>query len=111
MEKFLQHSWVILPLGLLLLVSLSLRYVATAPHRDNTTVEVTTNPFMNLDKNPTGNLPPRILLVGVPFTAQAPYGEWNDPKYGDGCEEASILMAAYWAKGQTSLPKATAKAE
>ena len=35
----------------------------------------------------------------VPFVAQAPLGNWNDPKQKDGCEEASALMAIYWANG------------
>lgn len=111
LETFLSHSWMILPLILLLGVFISLRYVSTAPSSDDSTIEVTTDPFMDLDNNPTKNLPPRIMLSGVPFTSQAPFGEWDDPIYKDGCEEASILMAAYWAKGQTSLPKATAKEE
>jgi hypothetical protein len=33
--------------------------------------------------------------AGVPFTPQAPLGQWNDPVFQDGCEEASILMAWY----------------
>lgn len=37
------------------------------------------------------------VLHDVPFIAQAPLAQWNDPMFQDGCEEASILMAAVWA--------------
>jgi hypothetical protein len=47
------------------------------------------------------NLPPKVLQ-SVIFTAQAPGGNWSDPREQDGCEEASILMAAKWAKGETT---------
>jgi hypothetical protein len=36
----------------------------------------------------------------VPFVAQAPLGEWSDPRQQDGCEEASVLMAVAWARGE-----------
>lgn len=42
------------------------------------------------------NLSPKILKLPVPFTAQAPTGNWEDIKQGNGCEEASILMAYSW---------------
>lgn len=44
----------------------------------------------------TGN-----VLQDVPFTAQAPFGEWSDLRQEEGCEEASTLMAVSWARGQT----------
>lgn len=37
----------------------------------------------------------------VPFVTQAPLGEWSDPRQQDGCEEASVLMAVAWARGET----------
>lgn len=40
------------------------------------------------------------LLQIVPFTPQAPLGEWQDPVQQDGCEEASTLIAVSWAKGE-----------
>lgn len=52
---------------------------------------------------------PVILLV-VPFTSQAPFGEWSNPVYGHGCEEASIVMAMHWVSGK-SLTKKKAAAE
>lgn len=36
----------------------------------------------------------------VPFTAQAPTGDWSDERQQDGCEEASALMAMAWVKGE-----------
>ncbi len=51
-----------------------------------------------------------ILIPDVPFTIQAPSGEWSDPMQQDGCEEASVLMAMYWYK-DLKLDKATAKKE
>lgn len=34
----------------------------------------------------------------VPYTSQAPLGQWNDPRQKDGCEEASVIMAMMWAQ-------------
>ncbi len=42
----------------------------------------------------------RIIYNEVPFTSQAPYGEWDDARQQNGCEEAVSLMAAYWALGK-----------
>ncbi len=43
----------------------------------------------------------------VPFTSQAPLGDWKDERQQDGCEEASALMAIYWAQDK-NLNKLTA---
>jgi hypothetical protein len=50
------------------------------------------------------------ILLSVPFTTQAPFAEWSDPRQQDGCEEASMLMAVYWARGE-KLTKESAKKE
>lgn len=47
-------------------------------------------------------------LLNIPFTSQAPFAEWADPIYQDGCEEASSLMVVYWALDK-SLTKEEAK--
>ncbi|MDD4332545.1 MAG: C39 family peptidase [Patescibacteria group bacterium] len=52
----------------------------------------------------------KTILLNVPFTSQAPYGEWKDKRQQDGCEEASALMAVYWARGK-KLTKEIAKKE
>lgn len=46
--------------------------------------------------------------ISVPFTVQAPYGEWSDPIFQDACEEASVVMASAWVNG-TGLTKELAK--
>jgi len=55
-------------------------------------------------------LPPLAMIAGVPFTSQAPFGDWADPKQQHGCEEASLLMAHYWMQGK-KLTKETALTE
>lgn len=42
----------------------------------------------------------KVLINNVPFTAQAPYGDWADQRQQDGCEESTSLMAVKWARGQ-----------
>ncbi len=44
--------------------------------------------------------PVESITYNVPFTAQAPLGNWEDPYQQDGCEEASALMAVRWAKAE-----------
>lgn len=45
--------------------------------------------------------PVSIVVQNVPFAAQAPFGDWSDPRQQDGCEEASAIMAMRWVKGQS----------
>ncbi|MFA6474683.1 MAG: C39 family peptidase [Patescibacteria group bacterium] len=40
-------------------------------------------------------------FIDVPFTAQAPFGDWSSP-YNEACEEAILVMLHNWADG-TSL--------
>jgi hypothetical protein len=40
------------------------------------------------------------VLLDVPFTAQAPLGEWFDPRQDYGCEEASSIMAYQWVSNE-----------
>ena len=44
-------------------------------------------------------------LLKVPFTSQAPTGNWDNPIFQNACEEASVYMAMLWVKGKqtTSL--------
>jgi hypothetical protein len=53
--------------------------------------------------NPQVTLPSQINLK-VPFTSQAPHQNWEDP-YGEFCEEASALMAAFYLQNKT-IPNA-----
>ncbi|HVZ10867.1 MAG TPA: C39 family peptidase, partial [Candidatus Paceibacterota bacterium] len=47
-----------------------------------------------------------VTLLNVPFTSQAPFGGWSDPRQENGCEEAAALMAVSWARGQTLTSQA-----
>ena len=40
------------------------------------------------------------VLFNVPFTSQAPFGNWSDPRKQDGCEEAAVIMAMAWIEGE-----------
>lgn len=39
----------------------------------------------------------------MPFTVQAPFGDWGDP-YQEACEEAAILMAMHYRNGTALTP-------
>ncbi|MEK7616119.1 MAG: C39 family peptidase [Patescibacteria group bacterium] len=67
--------------------SISSQYTTSSPQRTSTVA-------------PTSR-PTTVLFSDVPFTSQAPFGGWDDPRQQDGCEEASALMAVRWARGQT----------
>lgn len=41
-----------------------------------------------------------IAVGEVPFTAQAPFSQWSDPRQQSACEEAAVLMAMHWVKGR-----------
>ncbi len=43
------------------------------------------------------------VFLNVPFTAQAPLGNWADPMQQNGCEEISAIMAMAWVKGEEKL--------
>jgi hypothetical protein len=72
-----------------------------------------TSVFVNKNKNVDGEkinlevekvvekeiILPETIEWSVPFTPQAPTGNWDDVKQGNGCEEASILMVYSWIKG------------
>lgn len=47
---------------------------------------------------------PDAVSIEVPFISQAPNSEWNLPDFQDACEEASVLMAAAWLRGETVKP-------
>jgi hypothetical protein len=42
----------------------------------------------------------KSTLLDVPFTSQAPFGNWSDQRQQDGCEESSSLMAMKWVRGE-----------
>lgn len=52
---------------------------------------------------------PQEFNLAVPFTSQAPYGDWNLP-YKEACEEASVAMVDAFFKGR-KFNKASATSE
>lgn len=49
------------------------------------------------------------INLKIPFAAQALFGEWNDPRQQDGCEEASSLMIYKWLNDDTFISKEEAR--
>ena len=43
------------------------------------------------------------VFLDVPFTAQAPSGDWSEP-YAEACEEAAVTMAMAWVRNRTLTP-------
>lgn len=44
------------------------------------------------------------IINNIPFTTQAPLAEWDDPRQKYGCEEALMVMAWHWIKGESLNP-------
>lgn len=53
----------------------------------------------------------KSVFTDVPFTVQAPFSQWSDPRFQDACEEAVSLMAMKWVLGTSFLSKADANDE
>ena len=45
----------------------------------------------------------RIIIQEVPFTSQAPTGQWRDARQQDGCEEAVAAMAMAWVGNEKNI--------
>lgn len=69
-------------------------------------------PVSDIEFNEYNEGPPVYFELSrdVSFTAQAPLGNWDDERQAQGCEEASSLMAIYWAL-QKPLPLGEAEKE
>lgn len=63
-----------------------------------------------LDQSSAAALPEKVLHA-VPFTCQAPNGEWSDPVQADGCEEACVLMLCVFKGVVPSLDSSLVIAE
>ncbi len=50
-----------------------------------------------------GELPPRIRIE-VPFSVQAPFGNWEMP-YQEACEETSVIMVHHFLEGTPLTPE------
>lgn len=68
-------------------------------------LNITNSPYFKTNQ-PANNLPntqPRsnsITILPVPFTSQAPKGNWDEP-YKESCEEASMIMVSeYYARNK-----------
>lgn len=46
---------------------------------------------------------PSSAYLEVPFTAQAPHGNWDNP-YQEACEEASVIMVDYFLRSASLTP-------
>ncbi len=57
------------------------------------------------DRRRSGAEPPSAVLLDVPFSSQAPFGDWSQP-WQDACEETSVLMAMAWLRGEPLGPEA-----
>lgn len=42
----------------------------------------------------------KSILLNVPFIAQAPFGEWENPVFQDACEEAAIIISMLWLENK-----------
>lgn len=79
---------------------------------------ITITPIPAMEKTPATTPTPsptiikksKVLIENVPFAPQAPFAQWKDPRFQDGCEEAAALLVVYWARG-LSLDKTKAKEE
>lgn len=80
--------------------------------RTASTPKVENPPTVPTTSNPTYTEPvsSNLILLGAPFSSQAPFGNWADLRQEDGCEETSALMAVRWAQGR-SLTAAEAERE
>ena len=62
----------------------------------------------NLAENQPETIPEKVF-ISVPFTSQAPYGQW-DEKHEEACEEAAIIILKYYFD-QRDLTKEIAEKE
>lgn len=53
---------------------------------------------------------PAMVYLDVPFSPQAPLGNWFPP-FQDACEETSVLMSIAWVRGKAAILPADAERE
>ena len=98
------YSSVLALLSILAAVAIGLSWPRSEPVKQ----QVTVTPTPTTLPSPTSTPRPSRKATHVPFTAQAPLGQWGDPVFQDGCEEASLLMAWHWVQG-TGIKNASAE--
>ena len=52
-----------------------------------------------------------MVVHDGPFTSQAPFAEWWNIIFQEGCEEAATIMAIAWATGKTTISPEDANAQ
>lgn len=79
----------------------------TAVSEKNTGRQIPSKPAVPALTPPKARIPvsSSAVLLDVPFTPQAPFGNWADLRQEDGCEEASALMAVRWARWELLTPE------
>lgn len=93
-------------LSLLLLISILL--IASFSQKE-TTKDENNSSFYQIQNEISQGVSPEgtsqvSLILDVPFTTQAPLGNWGDPRQQNGCEEAAALMAMAWVENKTLTP-------
>ena len=66
---------------------------------------------VNVNLDITSSQTEETILLSVPFIAQAPLGDWSDPRQQDACEEAGVLMAMAWVRNRGEIDPVVAQAE
>ncbi|RJQ37300.1 hypothetical protein C4552_01200 [Candidatus Parcubacteria bacterium] len=88
-----------LSLGAVFVLGMVMGSVTDTPHNAAT---VATNHVPPPPASLSRSQLPSAVSHTVPFTAQAPLGNWVQP-YQDACEETSVIMAIAWASGIETL--------
>lgn len=70
-------------------------------NRNSEIVDKTPTPTIAFSTAPTTSTSALVMsspfvLLDVPFTSQAPSGDWANPMFQNGCEEASMIIAWHW---------------
>ncbi|MDP3955169.1 MAG: C39 family peptidase [bacterium] len=110
-KKYLIAASLVLTLG----VSLFLFQIILRPEVAEQTslpTKPTLTPQLIPSPTPTAIPTPitQFVNLDIPFTSQAPFGNWSDPREQNGCEEAAVLMVIKW-KQKKGLSKQEALSE
>jgi hypothetical protein len=62
-----------------------------------------TNSENKSNQQPSDSNIPQKIEQNVAFTSQAPFANWKNPMYQNGCEEASMVMAMSWVNGAKAI--------
>jgi hypothetical protein len=88
--------------------------ITTVPHIEpgSASRPTTTNPTGGQSPAPSPNPLPAAFSLKVPFTPQAPTGNW-DELHNEACEEASVIMAYKYFEGdrRPTIPPAEVEVE